>query len=100
GRAASRRGCCEVPLGSGIVTFVSVEAGGPDPTDALSPVPAPGSRRGTPPVGRLKFCYGPMDCGKSTLALQIDHNHARKGRRGLVLVRHDRSGVAQVTSRI
>ncbi|HKN53006.1 MAG TPA: thymidine kinase, partial [Amycolatopsis sp.] len=70
------------------------------PTDALSPVPAPGSRRGTPPVGRLKFCYGPMDCGKSTLALQIDHNHARQGRRGLVLVRHDRSGVAQVTSRI
>ena len=26
-----------------------------------------------------------MDCGKSTLALQMDYNHARQGRRGLVL---------------
>ncbi|MGW4522121.1 thymidine kinase [Amycolatopsis sp. NPDC004378] len=51
-------------------------------------------------MGRLKFCYGPMDCGKSTLALQIDHNHARQGRRGLVLVRHDRSGAPQISSRI
>ena len=51
-------------------------------------------------MGRLKFCYGPMDCGKSTLALQIDHNHSRQGRRGLLLVRHDRSGVPQITSRI
>ncbi|WP_308190252.1 thymidine kinase [Amycolatopsis sp. GM8] len=68
-----------------------------DPTDALSPVP--GTRR--PPVrGLLRFCYGPMDCGKSTLALQIDHNHARQGRRGLLLVRHDRSGAPQITSRI
>ncbi|OZM72931.1 thymidine kinase [Amycolatopsis antarctica] len=71
-----------------------------DPTDALSSVPAAGSRRGTPAVGRLKFCYGPMDCGKSTLALQIDHNHARQGRQGLLLVRHDRSGSAQISSRI
>ena len=31
---------------------------------------------------QLKFFYGPMDCGKSTLALQIDHNHARQGRHG------------------
>jgi thymidine kinase len=53
-----------------------------------------------PAVGRLKFCYGPMDCGKSTLALQIDHNHARQGRRGLLLVRHDRSGQARISSRI
>ncbi|MEV0070204.1 MULTISPECIES: thymidine kinase [unclassified Amycolatopsis] len=66
-----------------------------DPTDALSPVPAARARG-----GRLKFCYGPMDCGKSTLALQIDHNHARQGRRGLVLVRHDRSGAPQISSRI
>ncbi|MEC3978279.1 thymidine kinase [Amycolatopsis sp. H20-H5] len=73
---------------------------GPDPTDALSAVPMAGSRRSTPVVGRLKFCYGPMDCGKSTLALQIDHNHARQGRRGLVLVRHDRSGEPQISSRI
>jgi thymidine kinase len=41
-----------------------------------------------------------MDCGKSTLALQIGHNHARQGRRGLVLTRLDRSGQPQVTTRI
>ncbi len=82
------------------MTLLNDRAAEPDPTDALSSVPAAGSRRGAPPVGRLKFCYGPMDCGKSTLALQIDHNHARQGRRGLLLVRHDRSGVPQITSRI
>jgi len=41
-----------------------------------------------------------MDCGKSTLALQIDHNHSRQGRRGLVLTRLDRSLQPQVTTRI
>ncbi len=41
-----------------------------------------------------------MDCGKSTLALQIGHNHARQGRRGLVLTRLDRSMKPQVTTRI
>lgn len=48
----------------------------------------------------LKFYWGPMDCGKSTLALQIDHNHSRHGRRGLVLTRLDRSLMPQVTTRI
>lgn len=71
-----------------------------DPTDALSAVPAAQRRHPPQPVGRVKFCYGPMDCGKSTLALQIDHNLARQGRQGLLLVRHDRSGRAQITSRI
>lgn len=74
-------------------------AGG-DPTDALSSVPAAGARRATPVAGQLRFCYGPMDCGKSTLALQIDHNHARQGRRGLLLVRHDRSGQPSISSRM
>jgi thymidine kinase len=41
-----------------------------------------------------------MDCGKSTLALQMDYNHARQGRRGIVLTRNDRSMSARVTSRI
>ncbi|MFD4668252.1 thymidine kinase [Lentzea sp. NPDC058450] len=72
----------------------------PDPTDALSAVPVAGSRRSTPVVGHLKFFFGPMDCGKSTLALQIDHNNSRQGRRGLLLVRHDRSGRPQISSRI
>ena len=49
---------------------------------------------------KLKFFYGPMDCGKSTLALQMDYNHARQGRRGVVLTRNDRSRTASVTSRI
>ena len=71
-----------------------------DPTDALSSAPVAGSRRGAPVVGKLKFCYGPMDCGKSTLALQIDHNQARQGRRGLLLVRHDRSGSPTISSRM
>jgi thymidine kinase len=67
---------------------------------ALSSVPAAGSRRGAPVVGSVRFFYGPMDCGKSTLALQIDHNHARQGRQGLLLTRHDRSGAARISSRI
>jgi len=49
---------------------------------------------------RLKFFYGPMDCGKSTLALQFNHNHARQGRTGLVLTRYDRSGGPVVTTRV
>ncbi|WP_460399183.1 thymidine kinase [Actinophytocola sediminis] len=71
-----------------------------DPTDALSSVPAAGSRRAVPVVGHLRFYYGPMDCGKSTLALQVDHNQARQGRRGLLLVHRDRSGKPQISSRI
>src|SRR5262245_47253158 len=41
-----------------------------------------------------------MDCGKSTLALQMDYNHARQGRRGLVFTRYDRSMTPQVTTRL
>jgi thymidine kinase len=48
----------------------------------------------------LKFFWGPMDCGKSTLALQMDHNHARQGRHGIVLTRNDRSMGASITTRI
>ncbi|CRK57166.1 Thymidine kinase [Alloactinosynnema sp. L-07] len=71
-----------------------------DPTDALSAVPAAGSRRARPVTGHLRFYYGPMDCGKSTLALQVDHNQARQGRKGLLLVHLDRSGLPQISSRI
>ncbi|WP_375498864.1 thymidine kinase [uncultured Jatrophihabitans sp.] len=67
---------------------------------ALSSVPAAGNRRATPMPAQLKFFYGPMDCGKSTLALQIDHNQARQGRHGLRLVRYDRSGGATITTRV
>jgi thymidine kinase len=75
-------------------------AADPDPTDALSAVPAAGSRRGLGAAGRLRYFFGPMDCGKSTLALQIDHNQRRQGRCGLLLVRHDRSGTPTISSRM
>ncbi|MGI8879602.1 MAG: thymidine kinase [Jatrophihabitans sp.] len=48
----------------------------------------------------LKFFHGPMDCGKSTLALQMDFNHARQGRRGLLVTRYDRSGGPMITTRV
>jgi len=48
----------------------------------------------------LKFFWGPMDCGKSTMALQMNYNHARQGRHGLVLTRIDRSLGPQITTRI
>jgi thymidine kinase len=67
---------------------------------ALASVPAAGNRRQIPMPAHLKFFYGPMDCGKSTLALQVDHNHARQGRSGLILTRYDRSGEPQVTTRV
>ncbi|TQS46715.1 thymidine kinase [Cryptosporangium phraense] len=50
--------------------------------------------------GMLRFFYGPMDCGKSTLALQINHNHARQGRHGLLLTKLDRAGSARISSRV
>jgi thymidine kinase len=71
-----------------------------DPTSALSAVPAAGDRRANGPRAALKFFYGPMDCGKSTLALQINHNHARQGRCGLLLTKLDRSHAPRITSRI
>jgi thymidine kinase len=71
-----------------------------EPAGALASVPASGGRRAMPMPAQLKFFYGPMDCGKSTLALQIDHNQARQGRHGLLLVLHDRSGQPRITTRV
>jgi len=51
-------------------------------------------------VAELVFFSGTMDCGKSTLALQTDHNHRVQGRRGLLFTRFDRSGEAVISSRI
>lgn len=48
----------------------------------------------------LIFYSGTMDCGKSTLALQLDHNHRARGRVGRVFVSHDRSGEATLSSRL
>ncbi len=48
----------------------------------------------------LVFFAGTMDCGKSTLALQMDHNHRQRGRRGLIFTRLDRAGAATLSSRL
>lgn len=36
-------------------------------------------------VAELLFFTGTMDCGKSTLALQLDHNHAAQALSPVVL---------------
>ena len=72
-------------------------------TDAallLDAVPASGDRRRHPAPAHLRFFHGPMDCGKSTLALQVDHNQSRQGRRGLLLTQGDRSAQPQISSRV
>ncbi|MDE9366798.1 thymidine kinase [Luteipulveratus sp. YIM 133132] len=51
-------------------------------------------------MAELVFFSGTMDCGKSTLALQMDHNHRARGRTGLVLTKHDRAGEAVISSRL
>lgn len=51
-------------------------------------------------MAELVFFSGTMDCGKSTLALQTDHNHASRGRAGLIFTRHDRAGNATISSRL
>lgn len=51
-------------------------------------------------MAELVFYAGTMDCGKSTLALQTDHNHRSRGRAGVVLTRLDRAGAAVLSSRL
>ena len=48
----------------------------------------------------LVFHTGPMDCGKSTLALQFDHTQSTHGRQGRIFTSQDRSGAARVSSRL
>jgi len=48
----------------------------------------------------LIFFSGTMDCGKSTLALQMDHNRSARGHRGLVFTRNDRAGSGVLSSRL
>ncbi len=52
------------------------------------------------PVAELHFFTGTMDSGKSTLALQTNHNHAARGREGRIFTAHDRAGVATLSSRL
>ncbi|KRC48763.1 MULTISPECIES: thymidine kinase [unclassified Nocardioides] len=51
-------------------------------------------------MAELTFRTGTMDAGKSTLALQTNHNHAARGRVGRLFTSHDRAGVAIVSSRL
>ena len=51
-------------------------------------------------VAELVFYAGTMDCGKSTLALQTDHNHSSRGRSGLIFTRLDRAGESVLSSRL
>ncbi|MFL6099876.1 MAG: thymidine kinase [Actinomycetales bacterium] len=51
-------------------------------------------------MAELVFFCGTMDCGKSTLALQTDHNHAAGGRRGLICTKLDRAGDSLLSSRL
>ncbi len=48
----------------------------------------------------LVFFSGTMDCGKSTLALQIDHNHRARGRTGIIFTKLDRAGESVLSSRL
>lgn len=51
-------------------------------------------------MAELVFFSGTMDCGKSTLALQLDHNHAARGRGGVIYTRNDRAGADVLSSRL
>lgn len=51
-------------------------------------------------MAELAFFSGTMDSGKSTLALQMDFNHAAAGRGGILYTRNDRAGRSVLSSRI
>ncbi|KUN33108.1 thymidine kinase [Streptomyces longwoodensis] len=48
----------------------------------------------------LVFFSGTMDCGKSTLALQIEHNRSSRGLVGMIFTRDDRAGQGKLSSRL
>ncbi|MFG2879141.1 thymidine kinase [Streptomyces sp. NPDC048337] len=48
----------------------------------------------------LVFFSGTMDCGKSTLAIQLGHNRSARGLQGVVFTRDDRAGEGKLSSRL
>ncbi|NEK85786.1 thymidine kinase [Blastococcus saxobsidens] len=78
----------------------AVQPATPLPLPGPAAVPASGDRRRHPAPAHLRFFHGPMDCGKSTLALQVDHNQSRQGRHGLLVTQGDRSAAPQISSRV
>jgi thymidine kinase len=51
-------------------------------------------------MAELQFFTGTMDSGKSTLALQTNHNHAARARQGRIFTSQDRAGTATLSSRL
>ena len=51
-------------------------------------------------MAELLYFTGTMDCGKSTLALQMDHNHKARGRLGKIFTSNDRAGESTLSSRL
>lgn len=50
--------------------------------------------------GKLRYFYGTMGAGKSTLALQMNHNFKQGNKNGFMVTMKDRSGEGKITSRI
>ncbi|MFG1808409.1 thymidine kinase [Streptomyces sp. NPDC049040] len=51
-------------------------------------------------MSELVFFSGTMDCGKSTLALQIVHNRTSRGLQAVIFTRDDRAGEGKLSSRL
>lgn len=51
-------------------------------------------------MAEFSYFTGPMDSGKSTLALQLDYTHAAGDRKGRLFTSHDRAGEATISSRL
>ncbi|MDD7384239.1 MAG: thymidine kinase [Actinomycetaceae bacterium] len=51
-------------------------------------------------MAELVFFTGTMDCGKSTLALQMNYNYTQRGLHGLIFTQNDRAGSGVLSSRI
>ncbi|MCY7396519.1 MAG: thymidine kinase [Nocardioides sp.] len=51
-------------------------------------------------MAELHFFTGTMDSGKSTLALQTNHNHSARGRAGRIFTTRDRAGTGLLSSRL
>ncbi|CAM5623335.1 Thymidine kinase [Streptomyces griseoloalbus] len=66
-------------------------------TRRVAPGPLPKGSR--PPMSELVFFCGTMDCGKSTLALQIEHNRSARCLVGMIFTRNDRAGEGKLSSR-
>jgi thymidine kinase len=51
-------------------------------------------------MAELSYFTGPMDSGKSTLALQLDYTQSVAGRKGRLFTSHDRAGESTISSRL